>query len=395
MALKMIGLNLKDTTLETFEKFSMTKRKIKNLSAEIMSDQDISECTILSTCNRIEVYYISNSPNSDNFVKRKIISYSKIDLKKDNFNFKILSNYDCVRYICEVSCGVHSNLIHDMQIVSQLDDAITLARENKSSSSILNKLFQIAITCGKYSQAHFMGRFIPLSASIQACKYIENFFGEIGGLTAVIIGNGKMGISAAEYLLPKKVNVIITMRTYKHGHSVKIKGAKCVDYADRYKYIENADFLISATSSPHYTICKNDLEKLNSLPKIFADLAIPRDIEGECKNINKNIKFIDLSDLKAETNKEEIKCLKKIALIYTDKFYNWFNYSNCMQYIDKLKATINDRIKHDPSFDDSYNSIDYKKIVDLSTELILQNLKDQISPKILQSTIENIKKHTR
>ena len=98
----------------------------------------------------------------------------------------------------------------------------------------------------------------------------------------LVIGNGQMGRLAAEILQEAGAKVQVTLRTYRHGETVIPRGCGTVGYEDRLEALEGADALVSATTSPHYTLTKEQLLTLKTPPKVAVDLAVPRDIDPAC-----------------------------------------------------------------------------------------------------------------
>ncbi|MFQ9125996.1 MAG: NAD(P)-dependent oxidoreductase [Butyricicoccaceae bacterium] len=82
----------------------------------------------------------------------------------------------------------------------------------------------------------------------------ERFFGTLAGKRAVVIGNGEMGRLAARTLVEAGCAVTVTLRTYRHGETVVPQGCATVPYDRRMERIEGADLVVSATTSPHFTL---------------------------------------------------------------------------------------------------------------------------------------------
>lgn len=68
--------------------------------------------------------------------------------------------------------------------------------------------------------------------------------------------------------------------TFRGQHTPE-EEAEAVPFADRYRYMKSADIIISATASPHYTVTRALMEEnqVPSAPRLFVDLAVPRDID--------------------------------------------------------------------------------------------------------------------
>ena len=58
-----------------------------------------------------------------------------------------------------------------------------------------------------------------------------------------------------------------------------------VDYRDRYRYLEQADVIVSATESPHYTLTAEEvgesLRRGQKKKRLFIDIAVPADLDRQ------------------------------------------------------------------------------------------------------------------
>ena len=88
--------------------------------------------------------------------------------------------------------------------------------------------------------------------------------------------------------MEKNINVKITIREHNKQLSTVDDNIEIVPYNDRYNYINNADCIVSATKSPHYTITKYDVDNsdINTKSRLLIDLAVPPDIDSELDGYN-------------------------------------------------------------------------------------------------------------
>ena len=75
----LVGVNHKTTPVEIREKLAFTKGKIEESVEFLVNYPEIIEHTILSTCNRVEVYARANNQDSGiNLIKKFICNYTPI-----------------------------------------------------------------------------------------------------------------------------------------------------------------------------------------------------------------------------------------------------------------------------------------------------------------------------
>jgi glutamyl-tRNA reductase len=172
----------------------------------------------------------------------------------------------------------------------------------------------------------------PPSVAGAAVRRAYDIPGGIKDKKAVVIGNGKMGRLCAEQLRDAGCTVTVTLRSYRHGQTVVPRGCGTVPYDERMSAIDGCDLLVSATTSPHFTISKSMLESVAKKPKMIIDLAVPRDIEPETAGIP-GIIFIDMDTLTTPgdvQNHNEAGFAETEIIIdkHFNEFYRWLRRRN-------------------------------------------------------------------
>ncbi len=299
------GVNYRNTPLEIREKLSLGGQEQRLLLEKLALLPHVSECIILSTCNRTEVYVYSESGEFENSSVEKLLCEFK---NQDVFGFrKYFYNYKgvkAVKHLFKVACGLDSLVLGEDQILNQVKSAHELSMELGTSSSVMNRLFREAVTSAKRIKTDTAISKSPVSIGSLAVKLIEELAdGELGNKSALIIGTGKMGTIALKNLASKGLhNIYVTNRTHGKAHTLSKEhsNVKAVDYDKRYSIIDRCDIVISCTSSPHYTITGDMLEKAvgGRRKRIFIDLAVPRDFDISIRDIE-GVVYYDIDDLKS------------------------------------------------------------------------------------------------
>lgn len=318
----MAGVDYKSAPIELRERIAFNADEVRQITGTIIKTENVSGCVIVSTCNRTEIYI-----SSDEKVDAAAILFKGCGVDYSGFENSVFRFYDyaAVLYCCEVACGLHSAILGEEQIVTQIGDAIELSRAVGAADSVLNTMFRCAVTAGKKALTDFSIRAVPLSAPQIAVSRADAFYGGLGGKRALIIGNGKMGLLAADALIKKGCGVCITLRRYKHGDNIVPEGAQTIDYSRRMEAFEKSDFIISATRSPHYTVFESDVRKCTKMPDCIFDLAVPRDIEP---GTEKYIKCYNIDDLCSDAcaDKKALDGIRRIARECSDDFMHWAEY---------------------------------------------------------------------
>ncbi len=326
MYLAVVGIDYKSAGVSVREKLYFTEKKLKEKLVEISKREYKS--VIISTCNRTEIYF-STKEKWDN--QTAINEFSKITEFNENLDLisYVYSEENAVKYLFEMSCGLHSLILGEDQIITQVRNASDTAHEIGASDSFLNTLFRHALTCSKKAKTKVNINFISPSIVSEAVSKLEKRFSDLKGMKALVIGNGEMGKLAAKLLLQKGLEVCMTVRHYKYVQAKVVKGASSVPYEERADKLLWADVVFSATKSPHYTITYDMVENLEKTPKCFFDLALPRDIEEKISS-NESTEYFDVDSIGENSSAYDLQAIREINLIINEqikKFNDWVSFN--------------------------------------------------------------------
>lgn len=313
----MAGADHKTAPIELREKIAFTEDEIKEITRRVC-DAGAAGCVLLCTCNRTELY-ISSEKRMD--AARLLFGACGADYAQFRGYIRELYDFDAAEHIVRVACGLHSAILCEEQIVTQVGDAVRLSRDIGCSDAVLNTLFRLAVTAGKKALTEFSVTGVPASAAQAAAQKAEELFGSLRGRRALVIGNGKMGILAAESLINKGCAADITLRRYKHGDNIVPDGAGTIEFKARREAFGNYDIIVTATRSPHYTVDVKSMAALSKRPEYVFDLAVPRDAEP---GIERYVKCFTIDDLcTQDTDTVMTDGVRAIARGQAEEFRRW------------------------------------------------------------------------
>ncbi len=391
----MSGIDYLTAPVEIREKLSFSTKKVVDIIKKICEESKIYGCVILSTCNRTEIY-ISCSDDFCEVPSEILIKYSEVESSIFEGRFKSFENEEAVCYLFEVACGLKSMITGDEQICSQINNALSLSRECCCVNSVLEVLFRNAVTAGKVVLSNMQIKGMKLSAANRAVEFIESKY-NIRGKKCLVIGNGKMGRAAALLLKEKGGDVSVTLRSYHSGKNIIPKGCVPVDYSKRYEIAENADFIISATASPHYTITFDEIKKMKKFPKVIMDIAMPRDIDPKIFEFNQIECYnIDNLGIEYKISNEDLQKIYFVIEKYKAMFYKWYEYKSVQNSVIGIKKSCLERIKKSRYFE-KYKCFD--KFQEFSEDvsarvidMIFEEMKNYTNLEILEMCEKNIRK---
>lgn len=388
----MSGLEHSQVPISLRERLSFTKQQTGEMVRKLHSFPQVSGCVLISTCNRTELYLSC----TEEVVPGKLLCQAagaEYPLYQDAF--VTLSEKDAVQHLMEVAAGIRSRIFGEDQIISQVKDAIAIAREAGAADSVLETLFRSAVSAGKEVRTKVRLTSVPTSVASMAVDLLREKLGDLTGKKALVIGNGEMGRLAASLLRREGCQVSVTLRTYRHGETIVPPGCGVVPYDQRFLHMEGCDLLLSATTSPHYTVTVEPLSKLPSLPAVLVDLAIPRDIQPEVGQLP-GVSLYNIDDLGDFSESRTIPAeVTEILNTQMENFYRWLNYKDCMTSVDSLKQAIVDRLLTAQEFGEDLTESEIIQLsVNKTVDLLVTGLAERITSENLTKCESKIRLRT-
>ena len=319
MTLLMSGLDCHGAGVALREKLAFSRQQLLDILPRLKAQPGVTGCVLLSTCNRTEIY-LSGDPGSSPW--RLLCRCACAPEAELEPYFTTRVGEEAAKHLMEVACGLHSQILGEDQIITQVRIAMELAQEAGSADPVLSALFRRAVTAGKRAKTEVhLQHGIP-SMGKRCRDILEEALDGLRGKKILVIGNGQMGRLAAEMLYEAGAKVDVTLRSYRHGQTLVPSGCGTVPYEDRVAALEQADALVSATTSPHYTFSKAQLDSMERPPRVAVDLAVPRDIDPACAG---RIRLFDTDDLGTQGpgTPEELAAMEAIAREELERFLQW------------------------------------------------------------------------
>ena len=331
----LVGVNHKTTPVEIREKLAFTKGKIEESVNHLFNFPDIIEHTILSTCNRVEIYARANCQDSAiKSIKQFICDFHQLSLVELEDHFYSYSNKEAVEHLFRVSSSLDSMILGEAQILGQVKEAYSLARDLRSTGLVLNQLFEKAFSIAKKVREETGIAERSVSISSAAVELAQKIFDDLENHTVMLVGTGEMAELAAKHLISYGVKTVyVTSRTYERAANLaRTLNGSALDFEAFKNELHRADIVITSTSAPNFIIKKEIVEKAiherKNKPIFFIDIAVPRDIEPDVNDLE-NVYLYDIDDLQVvvsanikEREKEAKNAMNFISQEVT-KFNNW------------------------------------------------------------------------
>jgi len=294
--------------IKTMEK---TAKDLKELFDKFKEEFDIQEYVEIDTCNRKEYY-----------IYTELCSYEHDYLKSENENIIIHYDDTAIIHLFRMTSGLESMIIGEDQILGQIKQAKKVSLNENHCGKILETLFTKAIHVGQVVRQKTNINRGSVSIGSAAVDLAEENIGNLNGKHVLVIGAGKMGILVAKALAEKDLKAIfVANRTYYRAVRLADElNGKAILLDELSQFLPNADVIISATGAPHSILnkekIKNFIDPKNSSSIIMIDIANPRDIDEDVKDLGLNLFNIDdlrgIADKNREMREEEAKEAEKI-----------------------------------------------------------------------------------
>lgn len=339
MSIQMIGIDHTKASIDVRTVFSFTKKAISETLEKWKEKQEIAGCIILSTCNRMEIWISTAEGDVDLY--EMLCQEKKID--PDVYREYVISRREgeAVHHLFELACGLQSRILGEDQIITQVKDALSMAREQFATDNVLEVLFRMAVTAAKKVKTEVVLSDANSTAIHKAVQELKDQGYLFEGKTCMVIGNGEMGKLSANVFKEQGASVTVTVRQYRSGVVQIPPGCERIDYGRRLELLPSCDYVVSATSSPNYTLTKEALESLGlDHDVIMIDLAVPRDIETAAGELE-HVTLYDIDYFKAdhtsEQVKENIKKAESILDIQMHEFFDWYEGRDIIKQVQMIK----------------------------------------------------------
>ena len=378
-----------DHTLADIETMEKVSTDLKDLFSSLKEQIDIKEYIEIHTCNRYE-YFLYTDDCID------------LDLDCENKYVIIQYNDEAVLHLFRMTSGLESMIIGEDQILGQVKDSKRKSEREGHCGKKLDAVFTKAIHVGQVVRNKTKINQGSISIGSAAVDLAEEHLGDLQDKHVLVIGAGKMGTLVAKALAEKNLKAIfVANRTYYKA----IKLAEELDgeailFDNLEEKLLNADLVISSTGAPHAIINKSRLLKVfdETIPKkmIFIDIANPRDIEDDVKELG--IDLFNIDDLRgiAEKNKKlrerEVIEAEKIIGNEFDLLKESFNLIEINSLLGDLRESMEEiRQRESQKGIVKLRSIDAKdiKTIDKMTQSIVNKIFYDISESIRKSAKDN------
>ena len=398
MKIKMLGIDHTKAPIEHREKVAFSNTRIIDFLNVLKKEKNIKASVVLSTCNRTEIF-ISYEDNLTNDIDVILCNFKNINLKDYKKYFVYREDKEAIEHLFMVTSGLKSKILGEEQIITQVKNAVDIARENDFLDTNLDVLFRNAITASKKIKTNLKFNKGSFSVIDSVIEKLESLDIKVKDKNCLVIGNGEMGRLCVEKLLKAKANVTMTLRQHHKGNVIVPVGADIVSFTDRYNILDKFDIILSTTSTNRYMLTYEEVSKINLKENVvFIDLAVPRDIDTKIFSIKGvtgfNIDDFYIEEKELKSLEDTIKQAKGILNEYIENFYKWYFNKDLISSVFDISQKVADDVifRVNKLLDDDAKNI-VEKASKKSIEKLIFCLRDNMQAKDFKNFIDIIEKN--
>lgn len=381
---RAVSISHKNAPLTIREQIALNEDECKALMLKLQETFGILEVIVLSTCNRTEIYYMTQGEKKKDIVKllatQKAIPSETI-LPYVEF---IEDQESAIQYLFEVALGLHSQVVGDLQIPNQIKNAYQWSADLNFSGPFLHRLLHAIFFVNKRVVQETAFRDGAASTSYAAIEAIETFLPLLNNPKILVVGLGEIGKDVALTLGDKGYeNITLTNRTKEKAEDLgKQLGFDICDFENVEKQILESDIVISSVRLDSPLITKKLLKKQSrSTVQYLIDLSVPRSIEKDVEQLD-GVVMYDLDEIQQRANealKRRLAAVPDVKAIIADAigdFNDWSKEMVVSPTIHKLKKALEKIRKEEVArYAKKLNEEELKKVEQVTTSMMQKIIK--------------------
>ena len=353
MNIAVIGLSHKTTPVEVREKLSIPEAELQEAIAQLRAYPSIEEIAVLSTCNRLEIYFIAKEMESGvREVSQFLCDRSNMMLSELRPYLFVLLHQDAVMHLMRVSAGLESLVLGEGQILAQVKTTHKLGQKHKGVGRVLNQLFKQAIGAGKRVRTETSIGTGAVSISSAAVELAQLKMGNLKPFNTCIVGAGKMSKLLVKHLLSKGAEQItIVNRSQRRAEELAAEypsaNIKVRPLSEMLEAVAQSDLSFTSTGATQPILTKANLEPIVDAngDLVLIDISVPRNVAADVTGVN-GIRCYNVDDLKAVVaqNQESRRQMALEAELLLEEevasFETWWQSLETVPTISSLRKKI-------------------------------------------------------
>lgn len=308
-------VTFRNSPIHILEKF--TFKDLNDAYSHFRKHSGLSECVILQTCNRVELFGTAKEYDVEK-IKKTWASLSGLEESAFKENLEISENEEVYHHLLKLTSGLDSMVLGEEQILGQIKNSITAARQSKFSGERLNTLFDKAIRIGtrvRNSTGISRG---GVSIGSMAVKLAEEKIDDLKSKRILLIGTGESATLVAKSLKKRGYAFFISSRTLERSKAFsETLGGKPIRFEDVLSGFEQYDVLFVATTAPYFLVTYDRIKQAMETKQngiMILDLSNPRTVDEKVTTLP-GIKLMNLDQIAEMVDKNMRSRIGKVSTV--------------------------------------------------------------------------------
>ena len=361
MHIAVVGLSHRTAPVEVREKLSIPEQSMETSLQALRGHEQVLEASILSTCNRLEIYTLVRHPDLGISAVRDFLSgHSGLTTDALSPHLFAFHHHEAVDHLLKVSAGLDSLVLGEGQILSQVKKMMRIGQEHKSIGPILNRLLTQAVSTGKRVRSETNLSTGAVSVSSAAVELAQLKLGQSRGLDELVsleseqvavVGAGRMSRLLLQHLQAKGCSgVVLLNRTRERALALAADfpglPVQCRTLEDLDHCLSTCSLVFTSTAAEDPIIDAARLNQLNRRSSLrLIDIGVPRNIAADVQGIS-GVDAHDVDDLQevVARNQEARQQVAREAQGLLDEesrlFLEWWDSLEAVPTINRLRASL-------------------------------------------------------
>jgi len=281
MNLFCLGLSHHTADVATREQFTGSAT-----AESILGQTGCAEALLLATCNRVEVYAVSQKRVSTDEIARCLMRKVNNDPHDYAPPFYRYEANRCAQHLFRVASGLDSMVVGESEILGQAKKAYESARQSGAVGPYLHRLFQRAFRVAKHVRTHTEIARGAVSVGSVAVDLAQRIFGKLTDCKVLVLGAGETSERTARALVSRGVSDIrVSNRSADRANELAqaVGGCAVVPFNEWMVQCREIDILITSTASEMPLLTPDKfapmLRERVDRPLFIIDIAVPRDVD--------------------------------------------------------------------------------------------------------------------
>jgi glutamyl-tRNA reductase len=363
MHIAVIGLSHRTAPVEIRERLSIPEQTMEASLQKLRADDEVLEASILSTCNRLEIYALLRHPEQGiSAVGRFLSSHSGLEVEELSPHLFTFHHEEAIAHLLRVAAGLDSLVLGEGQILSQVKKMVRLGQEHRSIGPILNRLLTQAVGTGKRVRTETNLGTGAVSISSAAVELAQLKVGQARGLDELVpldqeqvavVGAGRMARLLLQHLQAKGCKGLVLLnRTVSKAELLAADfpalPVQCRPLDDLDHCLSTCSLVFTSTAADDPIITASRLAALNRRSSLMlVDIGVPRNISADTADLP-GVASFDVDDLQEvvarnQETRREIAAEAEVLLEEEARlFLEWWDGLEAVPVVNRLRRQLED-----------------------------------------------------